>query len=228
MRGIWLLPTRRRIEKLRTFLIGAIRNNVNTPGVILVQKDELAELRDQYVNLTMPRNWSILPTNADGFGDKHREVWGAIKDLDWVGIACDDLRPMTSRWDQLLLDKINGQNIVTCNDGQQGNARMSGITVFSGAVLRTMGYCFPPAFWHTWVDNVWEDIGRGANCWTYVPEVLITHDHPFVNQQIDPAKADETTYKSYGRMAEDQAAYAAWCRDERAAVIERVRALAAI
>lgn len=219
MSGLWLLPSRRRLEKLALFF--AIPPT--TPGAILVQKDELAELRAGYDALPLPPGWSIQPTNADGLGDKCREVWPAISKLDWVGLGCDDLRPQTPGWDRTLVARITGRNIVTCDDGVQHEARMSGITVFSGPVLRAMGYMFPPEFWHTYVDNVWEDIGRGAGCWTYVPEVLITHDHPFTDQKLDPAKADETSYKSYGQQARDVAAYQRWMNNERDEVIKRVR-----
>jgi hypothetical protein len=130
---------------------------------------------------------------------------------------------MTPDWDKKLIAEITGRNIVTCDDGVQHDARMSGITVFSGGVLRAMGYMFPPHFWHTYVDNVWEDIGRGANCWTYVSDVLVEHDHPFTNQQLDPAKADETSYKSYGQQARDVQAYQHWQATEKEAVIQRIR-----
>jgi hypothetical protein len=193
--------------------------------VVLVQRDELEASKAEYNAVRLPRGWQILPTMTDGLGDKCREIWPAIKNFDWVGLGCDDLRPSTPGWDKTLLERVNGKNIVTCNDGQQGNSRMSGITMFSGGVLRAMGYMFPPNFWHTYVDNVWEDIGRGANCWTYVDEVLITHEHPFRNQQIDPALADETTYKSYGQQARDIAAYQSWIATERDAVIARVKAI---
>lgn len=225
MKGLWLLPSRRRLAKLATFFQNAIENGMTTPGAVLVQKDELSELKAQYDAIQLPTNWKILPTIADGMGDKYREIWPAVKNFDWVGIGCDDLRPQTKDWDNLLLSQVNSKNIVTCNDGQQGNLRMAGITIFSGNVLRAMGYIYPPDFWHTYVDNVWEDIGRGANCWTYVDEVLIKHDHPFVNQQIDPAKADDTTNKSYGQGQRDQSAYHAWVQYERQKVIDRVKAI---
>ena len=221
MTGIWLLPSRRRLEKLQKFFDVP----PTTPGVILVQREELAELKEGYAALKLPEHWSVLPTKGDGLGDKCREVWNAIKNLDWVGLGCDDLRPVTEGWDQKLLEKITGKNIVTCNDGQQGHSRMAGITIFSGRVLRAMGYMFPPDFWHTYVDNVWEDIGRLASCWTYVDSVLVRHDHPFRNQQIDPSLADETTMKSYGQQERDMAAYNKWLQDEREKVVIRVRAI---
>ena len=225
MKGLWLLPSRRRLTKLRIFFESAMENGITTPGVVLVQKAELEELKAAYDKIRMPDNWSILPTNGEGLADKCREVWPGIKGCDWVGLGCDDLRPQTMYWDKTLVGHTNGKNIVTCNDGQQGSLRMSGITVFSGGVLRAMGYMFPPNFWHTYVDNVWEDIGRGADCWTYVDSVLIKHDHPFRNQKIDPALADDTTASSYGQSARDQQAYANWIATDRDACIARVKAL---
>lgn len=225
MKGLWLLPTRRRLTKLQSFFDAAMTNGMTTPGVCLVQAKELVELKDGYAAIRKPDNWKILPTTGEGLADKVREVWSATKNLDWVGLGCDDLSPQSPAWDTTLLAAITGRNIVTCNDGQQGNLRMSGITVFSGGVLRAMGYMAAPYFWHTYLDNLWEDIGRGANCWTYIYSVLIAHAHPFVNGKIDPAKADETSAQSYGQQQRDQQAYAHWCATDRAACIERVRAI---
>ncbi len=223
--GLWLLPTRRRLVKLQNFFDAAIQNGITTPGVCLVQKAELEEMNEDYAAIKKPANWQILATNGEGLADKCREVWGAVSKLDWVGLACDDLRPQTPGWDRTLVDAVNGKNIVTCNDGTQGGLRMAGITIFSGGVLRAMGYMFPPHFWHTYADDVWEDVGRGTECWTYVDSVLIHHDHPFRNQKIDPALSDDTTAKSYGQSARDQQAYATWIATERDACIARVKAL---
>lgn len=221
MKGLWILPSRRRIGKLTKFFESAVNAGMTTAGVVLVQKDELAELRAEYDALKLPAGWKILPTLADGFGDKNREIWPAIKNLDWVGLGVDDLRPQTQGWDRILLSHINGKNIVTCNDGQQGNLRMSGITMFSCGLLRTIGYLYAPEFWHTYMDNVWEDIGRGADCWTYVDEVLITHDHPFRPGSVP----DETHQKSYGQQKRDSDAYEKWKRLDRDAVIQRIKAM---
>ena len=224
-KGLWLLPTRRRIAKLQLFFDKAMENGITTAGVCLVQKDELLELKDGYAAIRKPENWKILPTNGEGLANKCQEVFPSVSKLDWVGLACDDLRPQTQGWDTTLLESVNGKNIVTCNDGQQGGLRMAGITIFSGGVLRAMGYMFPPNFWHTYADNVWEDIGRGANCWTYVDSILITHDHPFTDQKLDPEKTDETTTHSYGHQAQDIAAYNQWIAQDKDSCIARVKAL---
>ncbi len=225
LKGLWILPSRRRLGKLARFFEAATLAEMTTPGVVLVQKDEFFELKDEYDALKLPQGWKVLPTMADGMGDKCREIWPAIKNLDWVGLACDDLRPVTDGWDETLKSRINGKNIVTCNDGQQGSLRMAGITMFSGPLLRAIGYLYAPGFWHTYMDNVWEDIGRMTGCWTYVNDVLVLHDHPFTNQQLDPAKADETALKSYGQPQRDMQAYQQWVKLERDAIVARVKAL---
>ncbi len=225
MKGLWLLPTRNRFAKLQGFFDAAMANGMTTPGICLVQKDELAAMKGPYDAIRKPDNWKILPTNGEGLANKCQEVFGAVSKLDWVGLACDDLRPQTPGWDKTLVEAVNGKNIVTCNDGQQGNLRMAGITIFSCGVLNAMGYMFPPNFWHTYADNVWEDIGRESNCWTYVYSVLIHHDHPFRGGQLDVNLSDETTKASYGQQQRDQQAYAQWIANDKAACIARVKAL---
>ena len=224
-KGIWLLPTRRRLEKLQVFFDKAMENGITTPGICLVQKDEFAELKTQYEAIRKPANWIFGATNGEGLANKCQEVFGTVSKLDWVGLACDDLRPQTAGWDKTLVEAVNGRNIVTCNDGQQGNLRMAGITIFSGGLLRVMGYMFPQNFWHTYADNVWEDIGRETHCWTYVDQVLITHDHPFTNQQLDTAKTDETTKHSYGQQQQDIQAYQQWIKNDKEACIARIKAI---
>lgn len=221
LKGLWILPTRRRLEKLAKFFEAATTAGISTPGVVLVQKDEFFELRGEYEALKLPLGWKVLPTMTEGMGDKCREIWPAISKLDWVGLGVDDLRPQTPGWDRTLLSHLNGKNIVSCNDGQQGPNRMSGITVFSMGLLRAIGYLYAPGFWHTYMDNVWEDIGRDTGCWTYVGDVLITHDHPFKPGNLP----DETHKKSYGQQQRDSEAYANWVKNERVAVAARVKAL---
>jgi hypothetical protein len=50
----------------------------------------------------------------------------------------------------------------------------------------------------------------------------VTHDHPFVNQKIDPKKADDTTLKSYGQMEKDYQVFNMWNATERQNVIDRI------
>ena len=58
-----------------------------------------------------------------------------------------------------------------------------------------------------------------------IRESLTTHDHPFTNQQLDPAKSDDTTRSSYGQQARDLQAYQHWIATDRDQCIARVKAI---
>ena len=54
MKGLWLLPTRRRVELVKRFFANAVANGLSSPGRILVQDTELAELRAEYDSISLP------------------------------------------------------------------------------------------------------------------------------------------------------------------------------
>ena len=219
--GIWLLPTKRSIDKLRGFLAACAKAGTVTPGLILVQKQELAELWDGYQTLTLPPGWALYPTEADGLGDKVRELWPAVKSLDWCGLVCDDLLPQTYLWDTLLLEMMHGKNMISCDDGQYAPHRIAGAVIWGGDLMRAVGYMFPPNFWHTYVDNVWEDLGRLTGCWDVRMDVLVTHDHGFLND----VEKDRTHEASYSHNSDDERAYCEWRLVEFPNSIQRIYAM---
>lgn len=221
MNGIWLLPTKRRLDKLRTFIEACTKTGVTTPGLILVQNDELVELQAEYAALPLPLGWAIYPTAGDGLADKVRELWPAVKNLDWCGLVCDDLLPATYLWDRLMIDQVRGQNLVSCDDGDQAPHRITGAVVWGGELMRAVGYMFPPCFWHTYVDNVWEDLGRMTGCWDVRMDVLVMHDHGFKADQ----EQDKTHAAAYSRYSDDERAYAEWRLIEYPSAVQRIYAM---
>ena len=222
MNGCWFLPTRRRIVKLTTFIESAKTTGISTPGIILVQQQELAELREQYDAIKLPARWSIAATARDGMGEKLKDCWPEIKELDWFGWLVDDLEAVTPEWDQKLISGLNCKNFVSAHDGGQMPRRMC-VPVFSKALLNAVGYLYPPGFWHTYLDNVWEDLGRAAGCWTIMDDVVLTHYHGFKDGVlVDP---DETAVKSYSRMAEDAQAYERWKKYVMPMSVKNIKAL---
>jgi len=216
--GIWLLPTRRRIEKLRQFIEACGRTGMTTPLLILVNENELIEMWDEYSSLPLPACWALCPTKAEGLGDKVREQWPAVRNLDWCGLIVDDVIPHTYLWDRLMIEQVNGKNVVSCDDGKLAPARMAGCVIWGGELMRSVGYMFPPGFWHTYVDNVWEDLGNITGCWDIRMDVLITHDHGF--EHVDGR--DETFQRSYEKNSEDELAYAEWRMLEFMPAIKRI------
>lgn len=222
MKGAWLLPTRRRISTLKRFLQAAKETGVRTPGKILVQRDEQKEFVSEYATLDLPEGWTVCVTDADGMGDKFREIWPLVKDMDWVGWLVDDLVPMTPGWDKTMISGINGQNIISCNDGARAPFRMCA-PVISGDLLRAVGYIYAEGFWHTYMDDAWERLGRATDTWWVCMDVLLKHFDAFQDSGI----ADETHFKSYGQGDRDKAAFYAWRKNEMDGAVRRIMDLKA-
>lgn len=208
MKGTWLLPTHGRIPSLTRFMLAAIKAGTSTSGLVLVQQEEYADHIAEYEAITMPHGWAYHLTESKGMGDKFREIWDDIKDLDWVGWTVDDQTPITHEWDRLLISGLNGRNIISCNDEHRAPYRIC-TPVFSGDLLRAVGYLYAPGFWHAWMDDAWEQLGVATGCWQVCMDVVVKHDDGFKTGVMD-----ETHKASYSRMAEDQAAYEIWKRTD--------------
>lgn len=220
--GRWYLPTRRRTGRLAQFFHSAIETGISTPGVVLVQEDEYAELFEHYEAITLPAGWDYRLTKADGMGDKLREAFADISQHDWFGWLVDDLICETPEWDKKLLAGLNGKNFVSADDGGQNPRRMC-VPVFSKAVIQATGYIYPPGFWHTYVDDVWETLGRDAQCWQIAPEIILKHDHPFKGGEI--VGMDETGRISYSRMSDDAKAFERWTKYVKPQSVARIKAM---
>lgn len=135
----------------------------------------------------------------------------------------DDHLPRTQGWDRLLLealDKLGGEGIAYGNDLHQGEA-LPTAPVISAGIVEALGWMMEPGLKHMHVDDVWRDLGRGAGCLAYVPEVVIEHQHPDAGKAV----GDETYTESAAGMSADRDAYHRW-RDERmASDVAKVRAL---
>ncbi len=222
--GKWYLPTRRRLQKLGAFLASAEQTGISTPGTIIVQEDEFNELQDGYLALKLPDGWSFSLTEADGMGAKLKELWPEIKEREWFGWLVDDLICETQGWDQTLISALNGKNFVSAWDGGQKPERMC-VPVFSKALLEAVGYIYPPGFFHTYLDDVWEHLGRSTGCWQMVPEVKLTHHHGFTAEGWKPS--DETEKISYSRMAEDKLAFERWKKYVASGTVARIKTMQA-
>ena len=217
--GRWYLPTRRRIVKLRAFFDSAA---MSTPGTVLVQKDEFHELRAQYATIDLPSNWRFHLTESEGMGDKFREMWPVIKEGEWMGWLVDDLTAETPNWDTKLIGQLNGKNFVSAYDGGQNPSRMC-VPVFSHGLLNAVGYLYPPGFFHTYLDDVWEFLGRQTKCWLYDPSVKLNHHHGFREGQL--TAGDDTERISYSRMAQDKEAFDRWKKYVALQSIQKIKAL---
>jgi len=222
---MWLLPTRGRIGNLRRFLNSARESGCATPGWIIINKDDWDENRIDYENAIRlaPRDWHPKIVEASCYGDALRAVWDDIKNLQWVGLVSDDLVCYTSGWDRELISSLQGWNFASSNDGWQAShdifqSRMHGATVWSGPLLRAVGWLFPPALKHVFHDDIWETIGRETGCWTMRMEVLVKHLHEALQGVRGP-----TMDPSSALFQHDKAIFEEWKLTEMQNCLTRVR-----
>jgi hypothetical protein len=228
MNGVWLLPTKGRIPNLRRFLSAAREMGGSTPGWILVNDDELEASRflyEQALRLA-PAGWELMPVKATCYGDALRYVWPDIKGKDWVGLVSDDLVPCSGNWDMALLKQVAGWNVVSSNDGwqaQTGNIhhdRLHGAIVWSGALLRCVGWMFPEGLTHIFHDDVWETIGRETGCWQVRTDIMVKHLHEALEGRRGP-----TMDPSSDLWKHDESIFKEWLSKDKDSCVAKVRAL---
>lgn len=100
-----------------------------------------------------------------------------------IGFMGDDHMPSTYGWDTAYLSVLRdmGTGIVYGNDLLQGE-NLPTQCAMTVDIIRALGYMAPPSLTHLFVDNFWSDIGRGANCITYLPDVVVEHLHPIAGK----------------------------------------------
>lgn len=100
-----------------------------------------------------------------------------------IGFMGDDHMPRTVGWDERYLAALRelGTGIVYGNDLLQGH-RLPTQCAMTADIVRALGYMAPPALKHLYVDNFWRDLGKGAGCLRYLPDVTVEHRHPLAGK----------------------------------------------
>jgi len=224
---MWILPSRGRPENLRRFVNAAREMGTSTPGTIVVDKDDNVRHGAAYAEITrlLPPGWRFKVIESSGYGNAVRAMWDETKDLAWVGLVSDDLLPSVSKWDTTLITGLNGYNVVSSNDGWQANAdirqaRIHGAAVWSGDLLRAVGWLFPDGLDHVFHDDVWENLGRATGCWIVNMQVMVRHLHESLGGVIGP-----TMDRQSGLWKHDEAWYVEWQASGMHHVVARIEAL---
>lgn len=125
-----------------------------------------------------------------------------------IAFMGDDHRPRTKGWDRAYLDALAVRpGIVYGNDLIQG-PNLPTQCAMSTEVVRALGHMAPPVLTHLYVDNYWRDLGRAADCLTYLPDVVIEHVHPIAGKAaVDDGYRRVNAPEMYHR---DSAAYEAY------------------
>lgn len=218
-RAVWLLPSRRRLGNLKRFFTSVREFGCSTPGLILVNEDELIEDRALYDALDRPAGWQIIGVAATCMHDALRCAWPLVKDQPWVGLLQDDLVLQCPGWDTGLIGGLTGSNVVSANDGNE-TGRMHGAIVWSGDLVRALGWIYPPGLNHLYGDDVWETLGRETGCWQIRGEIVTKH----VNETY-AASPDDTARHVASHTAHDAEGYKAWFENGKDEAISTIRQL---
>jgi hypothetical protein len=117
------------------------------------------------------------------------------KDYRALASLGDDHLPRTPGWDLRLLEAIagmGGTGFAYGNDLLQGAALPTAVVVSSN-IVTALGWMCEPSMRHYCIDNVWKDLGEGAGCLAYLPDVIIEHLRPTPPTRSRPRRTGWTS-----------------------------------
>lgn len=162
-----------------------------------------------------PRGGMVAQLNAVAM--RYAEVF------DYIGFMGDDHRLRTPGWDVAFTNALeaNGGGLAYGNDLFWPKGEIPTQIVMSTSIIRALGWMALPSCQHLYVDNVWRDLGDGADALFYFPRYIIEHLHPAAGK----ASWDEQYLRlnSDERYAADRKAYEVWVETQAAEDIARVR-----
>jgi hypothetical protein len=103
----------------------------------------------------------------------------------------DDHLPRTKGWDSAIASVLTTPGIAYGNDLLQG-ANLPTAVFMHGDVIRATHKFAPEGLWHLYADNYWRDLGNGAGCLRYLPDVIIEHLHPVAQKSEWDATYEES------------------------------------
>lgn len=129
-----------------------------------------------------------------------------------VAFMGDDHRPRTRGWDTAYMAELwrLGTGLVYGNDLIQGQALPTQVAMTSDIILAT-GHMVPPGIVHLWIDNAWLALGQALDAITYLPDVIVEHQHPIAGKAAwDAGYAECNTDE---RMDADRVVFEKWQTD---------------
>lgn len=156
---------------------------------------------------SLPRHEQLVP-KLNGVAKLHADM---SPQYIAMGFAGDDHLPQTYGWAGIMLDVLRemGTGIVYPDDGYQ-HGRIPTSWLMTTDIIRALGAMVPAPVEHLFCDNAVRDLGLGANCLRYLPEVLVEHMHPVAGKVASDEQYERVNSRDQWRA--DQRAYRGWRR----------------
>lgn len=127
-------------------------------------------------------------------------------DVPYLASLGDDMVPLTDGWDEQLIGAVQKMGGGYAYPDDRRRADIPEAVVVDTRIVRALGWMALPALKHWFCDNVWADLGKGAGCLAYCPDVVVEHRHPNVTGEPGDATyadaapaylADSATYRKW-------------------------------
>lgn len=167
----------------------------------------------------------VIPPQGGMVADLNYAAKAVLTDptVTYLGFVGDDHRFRSSGWDRSFLDTLtaNGGGFAYGNDLFWPHGEIPTQIFVSAHIVTALGYFALPQCKHLYVDNVWRELGEGANALFYFPNMVIEHLHPAAGK----AEWDEQyrLVNSEERYAADRQAFETWLATKAPEDIEIVR-----
>lgn len=163
-------------ELQRTFL--ATRQDEDTQLIFAIDSDD--PTLEGYAQAARALTLHVGPSQGSMNGalnEAAHALLNADPDVTVVGFVGDDHRFRSPHWDRAISDLLAEHPGVAYGDDRNWGERLPTmwflsrvVASFFGMGLRTLK--------HLYIDNYWLELAGGAECLTYLPDVVIEHMHP--------------------------------------------------
>lgn len=134
----------------------------------------------------------------------------------------DDHLPRTQGWVWRILSTLEKTGIVYGDDGFQGE-RLCTWWAMTPDIVRAINGMVPADVQHLYCDNAVMELGKLADCLTYLPDVLIEHMHPVAGKAQPDAQYARVN--SSAQYVHDHVAFFDWINGKMAEDVEKIKAL---
>ena len=171
-----------------------------------------ADIQYSIKNITHYTSWcNIYYGNST---TKIEAVNADIASVPWewdiIVLVSDDMVPQVKGYDDVLRNHMMAQHpdtngILWVNDGTQG-LNLNTITIMGKAMYKSFGYLYHPSYCSLFCDTEFTDLCKGtlASKTTYIPHVLIRHEHPGTGF---PEKQDQLYLRNQSYWSMDMNTY---------------------
>lgn len=136
-----------------------------------------------------------------------------------LGFIGDDNRFRTPGWDVAVGSALGRGGFAHCNDLYRSDIPTH--VFVSSSIVKALGYFGLRGARHLYLDNVWKILGDGAECISYLSDVVIEHMHPIIGKgEMDDSYRASNAPEMY---VYDRGVFEQWYRFDKVRDIGIVR-----